>query len=97
LCTAWAEAYPGDPASSGLGVFSYVGPVITRRGDRLGTPLNAVRKHWVRSWQYLADVSGGPGPNYAHLARTASASLYPHRPPELATDSRAALLIATAR
>jgi hypothetical protein len=36
--------------------------------------LSAVRKHWVRSWQYLADVSGGPGPNYAHLARFGSAT-----------------------
>jgi hypothetical protein len=74
LCTAWAEAYPETPQSHGVVSLWYRGPVRTRRGDRLGTPSSIVRKHWRGSWQYLAHVMGGQGPNYGHIGRFGSAT-----------------------
>ena len=73
LCTAWAQAYP-ENAHSGLVSFWYRGPVVTKRGDRLRTPASVVRKHWRGSWQYLAHVSGGQGPNYGHIGHFGSAT-----------------------
>jgi hypothetical protein len=74
LCTAWAQAYPANAHSSRVVVFSYRGPVRTEKGDRLGTSVKDVRRHWRLGWQYLAHVIGGQGPNYGRVAGFGSAT-----------------------
>jgi hypothetical protein len=74
LCTAWAEAYPYDSRTRQLARLWYRGPLASRRGDRLGTPVSVVRKRWRGSWQYISVISGAPGSNYGHIARFGSAT-----------------------
>lgn len=74
LCTGWALAYPENAHSKGVVTFVYLGPVRTSRGDRSGTPVSVVRKHWRGSWQYLPHLTGSDGSNYGHIGRFGSAT-----------------------
>jgi hypothetical protein len=71
LCTAWAQA---STRSGALVVISYRGPVGSTRGDRNGTRLATVRRHWPRGWQLVRHVVGGRGPNYGRVSGDRSAT-----------------------
>jgi hypothetical protein len=73
LCTMWAQASPQDAHSKLVVYIAYRGPLSTSRGDRLGTPLAEVRRHWRSGWQ-LVDVTGGQGPNYGRVTHFGSAA-----------------------
>lgn len=72
-CTAWAEALADGAHRARIGDLVYRGPVVTAKGDRLGTPLRVVRRHWP-GWRLVrrSDVGGSQGPNYGHETRFGS-------------------------
>jgi hypothetical protein len=72
LCSVWAEAAARSRHSSAIVSVTYLGPVASPRGDRTGTPLATVRRHWKTGWHLVAEVIGARGPNYGRLLRDAS-------------------------
>ena len=72
-CTAWAEALADGAHRARIGDLVYRGAISTAKGDRLGTPLSIVRRHWP-GWKLVARgaVGGSQGPNYGHTTRYGS-------------------------
>jgi hypothetical protein len=72
-CSVWAEAVPDGAHRGFIGDVVYRGPIVTRKGDRLGTPLGVVRRHWP-GWRLVsaAAVGGSRGPNYGRITRWGS-------------------------
>jgi hypothetical protein len=64
LCTTWGEALADGAHRGRIGDLVYRGAILTSKGDRLGTPLRVVKRHWPR-WK-LVSVAG-QGPNYGRI------------------------------
>jgi hypothetical protein len=72
-CSDWAEALADGAHRTRIGDLVYRGAIVTAKGDRLGTPLRVVRRHWP-GWKLVsrAGVGGSQGPNYGHATRFGS-------------------------
>jgi hypothetical protein len=67
-CTVWAEAAADGAHPTRIGDFVYRGAISTAKGDRLGTALRVVKRHWP-GWRVLSKgaVGGSQGPNYGRI------------------------------
>jgi hypothetical protein len=72
-CTVWAEALADGAHAERIGDLVYRGAFVTSKGDRLGTPLRVVKRHWP-GWKLVSAgaVGGSQGPNYGHVTRWGS-------------------------
>jgi hypothetical protein len=67
-CSVWAEAAADGVRRGRIGDLVYRGAISTSKGDRPGTALRVVRRHWP-GWRLVSEaaVGGSQGPNYGRV------------------------------
>jgi hypothetical protein len=71
MCSVWGQALAQGGRPGRIGDLVYRGPIATSKGDRLGTSLRVVMRHWP-GWKLLSQVAGAQGPNYGRVTRWGS-------------------------
>lgn len=65
-CGVWAEALADGAHPARIGDLVYRGALSTSKGDRLGTALRVVKRHWP-TWKLVSVAGGAQGPNYGRI------------------------------
>lgn len=65
-CSIRAEALADGAHPTRIGDLVYRGALVTSKGDRIGTALSVVKRHWPK-WKLVSVAGGTQGPNYGRI------------------------------